>query len=70
MAVGQEQAQPSACSSEGLQGSRLRNQRRVLTWDPNLTQTAAISNGLEAITLLQGSSPLVCISHKVVGACD
>lgn len=44
--------------------------RRVLTWDPNLTQTSTMYNGLKAIILLQGSSPVVCISHKVVGACD
>lgn len=26
--------------------------------------------GLNAITLLQESSPVVCISHKVLGVCD
>lgn len=63
-----QQAQPSSPKGCKAHGSGIR--RRVLTWDPNLTQPSSMWNGLKAIILLQGSSPVACISHKVVEACD
>lgn len=67
-AVGTASHPPSP--RQGCEAHSLGIRRRVLTWDPNLTQTSAMYNGSKAISLLQGSSPVVCISHKVVGACD
>lgn len=53
-----------------LQGSGLRNQETCFNLGsaphPNMYDVY----GLNAITLLQESSPVVCISHKVLGVCD